>query len=69
MEKSSVVFKYGFSGYVHRKIQKSVKWASIARVTQEAGFRGVLLIRYSIIPPREYCEAPSKVLYQSIGNH
>ncbi|TVY23993.1 Golgi apparatus membrane protein [Lachnellula hyalina] len=46
-----VAFKYLFTEYVHKKIDQQVKWAAIARVTQEAGFRGVLVIRYSIVPP------------------
>ena len=29
-----------------------INWAATARVAQQAGFRGVLLIRYSIVPPR-----------------
>ncbi|TVY36041.1 Golgi apparatus membrane protein [Lachnellula subtilissima] len=46
-----ITFKYLFTDYVHKKIDQQVKWAAIARVTQEAGFRGVLVIRYSIVPP------------------
>lgn len=46
-----VVFKYMFSGYVERKIADKVNWAATARVAQTAGFRGVLVIRYSIVPP------------------
>lgn len=50
---NSIVFKYGFTGYVEKKIRTKIKWAAIARVTQQAGFRGVLVIRYSIVPPRK----------------
>jgi len=46
-----IAFKYFFTDYVHKKIDKEVKWAAIARVAQEAGFRGVLVIRFSIVPP------------------
>ncbi|TVY54726.1 Golgi apparatus membrane protein TVP38 [Lachnellula cervina] len=46
-----IAFKYLFTGYVHKKIDQQVKWAAVARVAQEAGFRGVLVIRYSIVPP------------------
>ncbi|KAJ5050811.1 uncharacterized protein L3040_002680 [Drepanopeziza brunnea f. sp. 'multigermtubi'] len=46
-----VVFKYLFTGWVEKKIAQKVNWAATARVTQEAGFRGVLVIRYSIVPP------------------
>ncbi|KAI9047206.1 hypothetical protein LZ554_008660 [Drepanopeziza brunnea f. sp. 'monogermtubi'] len=46
-----VVFKYFFTGWVEKKIAQKVNWAATARVTQEAGFRGVLVIRYSIVPP------------------
>ena len=49
----SVVFKYGFTWWVDKKIATKIKWAATARVAQEAGFRGVLVIRYSIVPPRE----------------
>lgn len=47
------MFKFFFTAFVTRKINEKVSWAATARVTQEAGFRGVLVIRYSIIPPRE----------------
>lgn len=46
-----IVFKYGFTWWVDKKIATKVKWAATARVAQEAGFRGVLVIRYSIVPP------------------
>ncbi|KAH8900549.1 hypothetical protein GQ53DRAFT_633129, partial [Thozetella sp. PMI_491] len=46
-----VVFKYFFTSYVDKKIAQSVRWAATARISQEAGFRGVLIIRYSIVPP------------------
>ncbi|KAL2062177.1 hypothetical protein VTL71DRAFT_6443 [Oculimacula yallundae] len=46
-----IVFRYFFTGWVEKKIAKKVNWAATARVTQEAGFRGVLVIRYSIVPP------------------
>ncbi|CZS91704.1 uncharacterized protein RAG0_02220 [Rhynchosporium agropyri] len=46
-----IVFKYFCTGWVENKIAKKVNWAATARVTQEAGFRGVLVIRYSIVPP------------------
>lgn len=46
-----IVFKYGFTGWVDKKIREKIKWAATARVTQQAGFRGVLVIRYSIVPP------------------
>ncbi|KAF8847179.1 hypothetical protein BDZ45DRAFT_666092 [Acephala macrosclerotiorum] len=46
-----IVFKYFFSDWVDKKIQQKVNWAATARVAQEAGFRGVLVIRYSIVPP------------------
>ncbi|KAH7390081.1 hypothetical protein BKA64DRAFT_725269 [Cadophora sp. MPI-SDFR-AT-0126] len=46
-----IVFKYFFTGWVEKKIAQKVNWAATARVTQEAGFRGVLVIRYSIVPP------------------
>ncbi|KUJ20791.1 uncharacterized protein LY89DRAFT_578995 [Mollisia scopiformis] len=46
-----VVFKYCFSGYVEKKIRQKIKWAATARVAQQAGFKGVLVIRYSIVPP------------------
>lgn len=49
---ASVLFKYVFTSYVDRKISEKIKWAATARVSQEAGFRGVLIIRYSIVPPR-----------------
>ncbi len=42
-----------FTGWVDKKIATKIKWAATARVAQEAGFRGVLVIRYSIVPPRE----------------
>lgn len=51
---SSVVFKYCFTGYVEKRIEQRVRWAAIARITREAGYRGILVIRYSIVPPREY---------------
>ncbi len=47
------MFKYFFTGWVDKKIATKIKWAAVARVAQEAGFRGVLVIRYSIVPPRE----------------
>lgn len=46
-----IVFKYFFTSYVDKKIAQSIRWAATAKVTQEAGFRGVLIIRYSIVPP------------------
>jgi len=46
-----IVFKYGFSGWVKKRIATKIKWAAVARVAQQAGFRGVLVIRYSIVPP------------------
>lgn len=46
------LFKYGFTGYVDRKCRKDQKWAVTRRVAQKEGFRGVMIIRYSIIPPR-----------------
>lgn len=46
-----IVFKYGFTWWVDKKIATKIKWAATARVAQEAGFRGVLVIRYSIVPP------------------
>lgn len=46
-----IVFKYIFTGWVEKKIAANIKWAATARVAQEAGFRGVLVIRYSIVPP------------------
>ncbi|KAE8444554.1 hypothetical protein EG329_014478 [Mollisiaceae sp. DMI_Dod_QoI] len=46
-----IVFKYGFTWWVEKKIAEKVSWAATARVAQEAGFRGVLVIRYSIVPP------------------
>ncbi|KAN0094098.1 hypothetical protein V8E51_017282 [Hyaloscypha variabilis] len=46
-----IVFKYFFTGWVDKKIATKIKWAAVARVAQEAGFRGVLVIRYSIVPP------------------
>ncbi|CZR67892.1 uncharacterized protein PAC_17791 [Phialocephala subalpina] len=46
-----VVFKYFFTGWVEKKIDQKVNWAATARVAKEAGFRGVLVIRYSIVPP------------------
>ncbi|RDW57210.1 hypothetical protein BP5796_12660 [Coleophoma crateriformis] len=46
-----VVFKYGFTSWVEKKIETNIKWAATARIAQEAGFRGVLVIRYSIVPP------------------
>jgi len=46
-----LVFKYMFTGWVEKKIATQVRWAAVARVAQEAGFRGVLVIRYSIVPP------------------
>ena len=50
------MFKYGFTWWVEKKIQQKVSWAATARVAQQAGFRGVLVIRYSIVPPREFSE-------------
>ncbi|TVY62926.1 Golgi apparatus membrane protein TVP38, partial [Lachnellula suecica] len=47
----SILFKYGFTWWVDKKIATKIKWAAVARVAQEAGFRGVLVIRYSIVPP------------------
>lgn len=49
----SLVFKYALSGRVRRKCEAKVSWAAVARVSQEAGFKGVMIIRYSIVPPRE----------------
>jgi hypothetical protein len=43
---TSVVFKYALSGRVRRKTEEKVSWAAIARVSQEAGFKGVMIIRY-----------------------
>lgn len=54
----SVVFKYFFTGYVEKRVRQRVRWAAVARVAQEAGFRGVLVIRYSIVPPRESMTLP-----------
>jgi hypothetical protein len=53
------VFKWGFTWWVEKKIQQKVSWAVTARVAQQAGFRGVLVIRYSIVPPREFSELKS----------
>lgn len=36
---------------MEKKIDQKVSWAATARVAKEAGFRGVLVIRYSIVPP------------------
>jgi len=46
-----IVFKYSFTWWVEKKIASNVKWAATARVAQQSGFRGVLIIRYSIVPP------------------
>lgn len=48
-----LLFKYGFTNYVRKKCDKDIKWATVARVSQQEGFKGVMIIRYSIIPPRE----------------
>lgn len=34
-------------------MREKVKWAAIARLANESGFWGVLVIRYSIVPPRK----------------
>lgn len=46
-----LLFKYGFTNYVRKKCDKDIKWATVARVSQQEGFKGVMIIRYSIIPP------------------
>ncbi|CAN8105041.1 unnamed protein product [Discula destructiva] len=46
-----VVFKYGFSSYAEKRMRERVKWAAVARLAQQSGFWGVLVIRYSIVPP------------------
>lgn len=46
-----VVFKYFFTWWVDKKVATKIRWAAISRVSQQAGFRGVLVIRYSIVPP------------------
>lgn len=51
----SILFKYALSGRVRRKTEQKVSWAAVARVSQEAGFKGVMIIRYSVVPPRESC--------------
>lgn len=35
-------------------MREKVKWAAIARLANQSGFWGVLVIRYSIVPPREF---------------
>lgn len=50
----SVVFKYAFTSYAEKRMREIVKWAAVARLAQRSGFWGVLVIRYSIVPPREY---------------
>jgi uncharacterized membrane protein YdjX (TVP38/TMEM64 family) len=40
-----LLFKYIFTGYVDRKRAKEIKWEATARVCQEAGFWGVMVIR------------------------
>jgi hypothetical protein len=59
-QSDSVVFKYFFTSYVDKKVAQSVRWAATAKITQEAGFRGVLIIRYSIVPPRTLSVRPRK---------
>jgi len=46
-----IVFKYGLTWWVEKKIATNIKWAATGRVAQEAGFRGILVLRYSIVPP------------------
>lgn len=56
-----------FTGWVEKKISAKIKWAATARVAQEAGFRGVLVIRYSIVPPREFIDSTSKEVEEANG--
>lgn len=46
-------FKYAFTGYVDRKRARLIKWEALARVLSRSSFKNVMLIRYSIVPPRE----------------
>ncbi|KAK9900402.1 hypothetical protein P389DRAFT_11847 [Cystobasidium minutum MCA 4210] len=46
-----ILFKYALSERVRRKTEQKVSWAAVARVSQEAGFKGVMIIRYSVVPP------------------
>jgi hypothetical protein len=53
IEYCSLLFKYALSARVRRKCEDKVSWAAVARVSEEVGFKGVMIIRYSIVPPRE----------------
>ncbi|KAJ4388105.1 hypothetical protein N0V93_008710 [Gnomoniopsis smithogilvyi] len=47
-----VVFKFFLSKYAEKRMREKVKWAAVGRLAKESGFWGVLVIRYSIVPPR-----------------
>lgn len=51
---NSLIFKYAASEWVWRRCEERPSWAAIARVSEESGFRGVLMIRFSIVPPSKY---------------
>lgn len=53
----SILFKYAFSSYAEKRMRQKIKWAAVARLAQESGFWGVLVIRYSVVPPRESSNA------------
>ncbi|KAG0650676.1 Golgi apparatus membrane TVP38 [Hyphodiscus hymeniophilus] len=61
-----IVFKYGFTSWVEKKIATKVRWAAVARVAQEAGFKGVLIIRYSIVPPL-IISLPKTIVFVVLG--
>ncbi|CAD6571353.1 MAG: Tlg2-vesicle protein [Cyphobasidiales sp. Tagirdzhanova-0007] len=46
-----LLFKYSGTNYTNRKRARSIKWEATARICTEAGFWGVMVIRYSIVPP------------------
>lgn len=52
------MFKYFFTSYAERHMREKVRWAAVARLAQESGFWGVLVIRYSIVPPRKLAVPP-----------
>lgn len=35
-------------------MREKVRWAAVGRLAQESGFWGVLVIRYSVVPPRTF---------------
>ncbi|KAJ4421126.1 hypothetical protein N0V82_003890 [Gnomoniopsis sp. IMI 355080] len=48
---NSIVFKFFLTSYAEKRMREKVRWAAVGRLANESGFWGVLVIRYSVVPP------------------